>query len=79
MDYRTLELTALIEADGTYFTALCPELDVSSFGKTPEEAFAALLDAVQEYLTYAIETGRESLLDRPAPVQASLKSILPTF
>ncbi len=67
VENRTLQLTAVIEPDGKYFTALCLELDVASCGKTPEEAFAALRDAVNVYLSYAVETGQAELLNRPVP------------
>lgn len=67
MDKKVLELNAVIRPDGKYYTALCLELDVASFGNTPEEAFTSLQDAVQEYLRYALETGQEDLLYRPVP------------
>lgn len=73
MNGKTLKLTAIIEPDGDYYTALCLELDIASFGKTPNEAFSALLDAVHEYLAYALETGQEELLNRPVPEDISRK------
>jgi predicted RNase H-like HicB family nuclease len=39
----------LFDEDGQ-FVALCPELNVSSFGNTPDEALAALQEAVILFL-----------------------------
>ncbi len=41
--------TQLFEEDGQ-IVSLCPELDVSSFGDTPEEALTSLQEAVTLFL-----------------------------
>ncbi len=48
-------LTAIIEREGEWFVALCPELDVASQGKTVEEAHAMLTEAVELFLECASE------------------------
>jgi predicted RNase H-like HicB family nuclease len=49
----TREFTALIEREGDGYTALCPELDVASQGKTVEEARRNLATAVALFLKTA--------------------------
>ena len=41
---------AEIFAEGDCFVGLCRELDVSSFGDTPEEAISSLQDAIEAFL-----------------------------
>lgn len=43
-------LSAVIRREGRHYTAWNPELDVASQGKTPEDALAALKEAVELYL-----------------------------
>lgn len=43
-------LSAVIRREGRLYTAWNPELDVASQGKTPEDALAALKEAVELYL-----------------------------
>jgi len=47
------EFTAIIEHEGCWFSALCPELDVASQGRTVEEARQNLRDAVELFLEAA--------------------------
>ena len=54
---RKVNLTATIwEEEGAYVSK-CPELEVASFGETPEEALNNLKEAVELYLENAKELG----------------------
>ena len=44
---------AIIQREGKWFVALCPELDVASQGETIEEARGNLAEAIQLYLEVA--------------------------
>ncbi len=45
--------TAILQREGDWFVALCPELDVASQGRTVEEATANLKEAVELFLECA--------------------------
>jgi predicted RNase H-like HicB family nuclease len=45
--------TAIVEKEGNLYVSLCPELDVTSQGKTIEEATANLKEAVELFLECA--------------------------
>ena len=45
--------TAIVEREGDFYVALCPELDVASQGKSVEEATANLKEAVELFLESA--------------------------
>lgn len=45
----TIEFRAEVFKEGETYVALCPELNVSSFGDTPAKAKAALLEAVAAF------------------------------
>ncbi len=47
------QLTAIIQHEGEWFVALCPEVDVASQGRTVEEARRNLVEAVELFLTTA--------------------------
>ena len=49
----TYTLSAIIEHEGKWYVATCPELGVASQGKTVEEAKKNLHEAVQLYLENA--------------------------
>ena len=49
----TYTLSAIIEHEGNWYVASCPELDIASQGKTVEEAQKNLLEAVQLFLESA--------------------------
>jgi predicted RNase H-like HicB family nuclease len=49
----TTVYTAIIEKEGEFYAALCPELDVASQGATVEEATANLREAVELFLECA--------------------------
>lgn len=54
---KKVSLTATIwEEEGAYVSK-CPELEVASFGSTPEEALQNLKEAVELYLENAEELG----------------------
>lgn len=49
----TYTLSAIIEHEGSWYVASCPELDVASQGHTVEEATRNLHEAVQLFLETA--------------------------
>ncbi len=54
---KRYHLTAVIWKEGKSFVSKCPELGVASFGPTPENARAALEEAVELYLANAKKQG----------------------
>jgi predicted RNase H-like HicB family nuclease len=46
-------LTAIIERDGEWFVALCPELDIASQGRTVDEARSNLQEALELFFESA--------------------------
>ena len=70
MKQKALRLTGLVRKEGDEYSSLCLELDVASCGKTREEAFAGLKAAVETYVTYLVEEGRENEIYRPVPQEA---------
>ena len=55
-------LAVIIEREGAWYVATCPELDIASQGHTLEEALANLREAVQLY----VETADPSEIELPA-------------
>lgn len=53
---QTRQFTALIEREGGWYVALCPELDIASQGRTVEEARCALVEALELFLKTADES-----------------------
>lgn len=49
----TRRLTALIEREGDWYVALCPELDVASQGATVEKARENLTEALELFFQEA--------------------------
>lgn len=47
---RYVKVSGIVRREGRYYTAWCPELDVSTFGESVDEAYRNLGDAVQLYL-----------------------------
>ncbi len=45
--------TAVIEKDGDWYVALCPELDIASQGRSVEEARENLAEAIELFLETA--------------------------
>lgn len=69
-----LLMTAVIEADGGQFAAHCPELDVSSFGDSVEDAYTHLREAVELHVSCLAGHGelRTELERRGVPFQQDL-------
>ena len=53
MKAKSYQLTAMIEREDDWFVATCPEVDVTSQGKTIENARANLLEAVELFFEVA--------------------------
>ena len=45
--------TTIIQRDGEWYVALCPELDIASQGKTVEEARRNLVEAIELFFEVA--------------------------
>lgn len=76
MRKKVLKLTCLIRKEGDLYSSLCLELDVASCGKTREEAFEGLKAAVETYVNYLVEEGREDEIYRPVPPEAIREFLL---
>ncbi|HNR08593.1 MAG TPA: type II toxin-antitoxin system HicB family antitoxin [Saprospiraceae bacterium] len=50
------ELTAIIEREGDYYVALCPELDIASQGDSIEESRTNLIEAIELFFETASAT-----------------------
>lgn len=70
MTQKILKLTCMVKKEGTQYSSLCLELDVASCGKTKEEAIDGLKGAVETYVNYLVDEGRENQLYRPVPQDA---------
>ena len=67
--------TCLIKKEGKQYVSLCVELDVASCGDTADEALEGLKDAVETYLEFMKDEGREDEIYRPVPM-GELKDFL---
>ena len=67
--------TCLIKKDDDQFASLCVELDVASCGRTKDEALDGLKNAIETYIRYMIDEGREKDIYRPVPMK-ELKDFL---
>jgi predicted RNase H-like HicB family nuclease len=76
MREKILKLTCLIKKEGEQCSSLCLELDVASCGKTREEAFEGLQAAVETYVSYLVQEGREDEIYRPVPQEAVREFLL---
>jgi predicted RNase H-like HicB family nuclease len=63
------KLTAVIEKEGRWYVATCPELGVASQGRTNEEAESMLLEAVELLIEEADETEIRRRLNRGVKVK----------
>jgi predicted RNase H-like HicB family nuclease len=61
----TRRFSAVVEKEGAWYVALCPEVDVASQGRTIEEALHNLKEAVGLYLTTASPKEIQSTLSSP--------------
>jgi len=75
MKKKILKLTCLIKKEGEQYSSLCLELDIASCGKTRERAFEGLKAAVETYVNYLVEEGRENEIYRPVP-QGAIREFL---
>ena len=57
MEMTHYRLTAVIWKEGRHYVSKCPELGVASFGRSPERARKALVEAVELYLSNARKLG----------------------
>jgi predicted RNase H-like HicB family nuclease len=73
MDTKPLRLTAVIEREGDWFVATCPELDVVSQGQTIEDARANLLEAVELFF----ETASPSEIKRRLKKETYVMPLMP--
>lgn len=67
--------TGIIWQDGDVYVALCPELDISSQGTTPDQAKEMLLEATTLHLEGTFEDGLPYL--RPVPPTEDPRNQLP--
>ena len=63
------KLTAVIEKEGKWYVATCPELGVASQGRTNEEAESMLLEAIDLLLEEADEEEIRRRLNRGVKVK----------
>ena len=61
---QTITLTLEVEREDDTFVALCPELDVASYGDTVDEALARLIDMVSLYLETIEQDGERDRILR---------------
>jgi predicted RNase H-like HicB family nuclease len=50
MAKRTLEFPSVVHKEGKWYVATCPELGITSQGKTVEESIDNLREAIELYL-----------------------------
>jgi len=55
-DPKFHQFTSIIQSDGDWYVALCPELDIASQGRTIEEARLNLVEAIELFLEVASST-----------------------
>ncbi|HEX6650193.1 MAG TPA: type II toxin-antitoxin system HicB family antitoxin [Pyrinomonadaceae bacterium] len=63
------KLTAVIEKEGKWYVANCPELGVASQGRSLEEAEAMIQEAVELFLEEADEAEIKRRLNRGVKVK----------
>jgi len=74
-----LEITAELFREGTAIVAHAPALDVSSCGKTDEEAIRALMEAIRLFVVTSLERGTlDRILRECGFVLQGEKWIVPT-
>jgi predicted RNase H-like HicB family nuclease len=71
-----LTFTGIIVKDAGLYSALCPELDVASFGDTEQQAKDMLLEAATLHLEGAFEDGVPYL--RPISAEVDPRSARPS-
>lgn len=68
---RRIELKNIVWKEGRYYVAQCLNVDVSSFGKSRQDALANLEEALELYFE-DIEMPRINTVERPEVVRTSL-------
>jgi len=63
-----MKLTEIVEREGDWFVAHCPELNIASQGKTVDEASMNLREAVNLFLEFADEKEVKSRLSEKVHV-----------
>jgi predicted RNase H-like HicB family nuclease len=76
MNQKVLKLTCLVKKEVDQYSSLCLELDVASCGKTKEESSEGLKAAIETYISYLVEEGRENEIYRPVPQEAIREFLL---
>ena len=66
------------ERSGEY-TAECIDLDIIARGKTPNEGFKSLIDAVSGYIAVAAKGDCSGLIPRPSPSAIERATIFSRF
>lgn len=61
---KTVTLRLEVEREDDLYVALCPELDISSYGDTVEDAVAHLKDAIVLYLDTIEQDGERERIFR---------------
>jgi predicted RNase H-like HicB family nuclease len=67
------KFSAILEKEGEWYTALCPELDISSQGKTVEDAINNLKEAVELFLECASEEEISERIIGTAPLVTTIE------
>jgi predicted RNase H-like HicB family nuclease len=70
-----MDFTCLVKKEGEQYASLCVELDVASCGGTEAEALEGLKYAIETYLEFMKDEGRENDIYRPVPMN-ELKDFL---
>lgn len=72
-DGRTLRLTARVWREGDQYVSQCVEVDVASYGDTPEEAIAMLREALELYFddTTSVDDLHTDAFTAPVEVRLS--------
>ena len=64
---KLFHLDVLIEKQEDVFTAHCLQFDIQTEGNTVAEAEEMIVDAIFEYVTFALEKNLTQFLFKPAP------------
>ena len=63
-----MNLTCFVKKEGSQYASLCIDLDLASCGDTETEAMEGLKAAIETYLEFMRDEGRESEIYRPVPM-----------
>ena len=76
IEMKLPKLTAVIEKEGKWYVANCPELGLASQGRSLEEAEAMIQEAVELFLEEADEAEIKRRLNLGVIARGTLKSII---